>query len=232
MFPFFVLKINLNFRVMDKEDLHKERFNEWVEPIKKLFYAYGLKNLSMDDLSRSLGISKKTLYTYVKNKEDLIEKIFLHEESIVFRKSEKIDDISINAIEKLLLISQLIHDELKQINPMIQFEMKKYYPAIFESYMEKKRVFVFEGMKINMQQGISEKLYRDDINIDLVATIYLNSFIELHNSDVCRILDVDFLKIFEVMFENHIRAISTPTGIAYFESRKNDILEYINTNKK
>ncbi|MCK9639866.1 MAG: TetR/AcrR family transcriptional regulator [Prolixibacteraceae bacterium] len=217
---------------MDKEDLHKERFNEWVEPIKKLFYAYGLKNLSMDDLSRSLGISKKTLYTYVKNKEDLIEKIFLHEESIVFRKSEKIDDISINAIEKLLLISQLIHDELKQINPMIQFEMKKYYPAIFESYMEKKRVFVFEGMKINMQQGISEKLYRDDINIDLVATIYLNSFIELHNSDVCRILDVDFLKIFEVMFENHIRAISTPTGIAYFESRKNDILEYINTNKK
>ncbi|MCK9410714.1 MAG: TetR/AcrR family transcriptional regulator [Prolixibacteraceae bacterium] len=217
---------------MDKEDLHKERFHEWVEPVKKLFYAYGLKNLSMDDLSRSLGISKKTLYTYVKNKEDLIEKIFLHEESIIFRKSGKIDDISINAIEKLLRISQLVHDELQQINPMIQFEMKKYYPTIFESYIEKKRVFVFEGMKINMQQGISEKLYRDDINIDLVATIYLNSFIELHNSDVCKILDVNFLKIFEVMFENHIRGISTPAGIAYFESRKNEILEYINTNKK
>jgi hypothetical protein len=62
MFPFFVLKIKLNFEVMDNEDIQKERFQEWVEPIKKLFYAYGLKNLSMDDLSRSLGISKNTLY--------------------------------------------------------------------------------------------------------------------------------------------------------------------------
>ena len=115
---------------------------------------------------------------------------------------------------------------------MIQFEMKKYYPALFEAYVEKKRIQVFEGMKINMQQGIAEKLYRDDINIDVVATIYLNSFIELHNSDICKVLDVNFLKLFEVLFENHIRGISTPAGIAYFESRKNEILEYINTNKK
>ena len=106
---------------MDNEGVQKERFQEWVETIKKLFYAYGLKNLSMDDLSRSLGISKKTLYTYVKNKEDLIEKIFLYQESIVFKMGEKIDGTSINAIEKLLRISQLVHDELKQINPMIQF---------------------------------------------------------------------------------------------------------------
>lgn len=222
----------MNFGVMDNEDIQKERFQEWVEPIKKLFYAYGLKNLSMDDLSRSLGISKKTLYTYVKNKEDMIEKIFLYQESIVFKMGEKIDGTSINAIEKLLRISQLVHDELKQINPMIQFEMKKYYAAIFEAYVEKKRIQVFEGMKINMQQGIAEKLYRDDINIDVVATIYLNSFIELHNSDICKVLDINFLKLFEVLFENHIRGISTPAGIAYFESRKNEILEYINTNKK
>lgn len=213
-------------------DAQKERFEELVEPIRELFYAYGLKNISMDELSSKLGISKKTLYTFVKNKEELIEKIFLHEESKVMKISEEMDKEAINAIEKLLKISQLVHEEMKRINPMIQFEMKKYYNHIFEAYVEKKRIMVFEGMKMNIQQGITEKIYRDDINVDVVATIYLNSFIELHNSDVCKILDINFLQLFEVLFENHIRAISTPAGLAYYASRKNEITAYINTIKK
>jgi len=217
---------------MENFDASKERFQELVEPIKELFYAYGIKNLSMDELSRRLGISKKTLYTFVKSKDDLVEKIFIYEESRAMKISKNIDDISINAIEKLLRISQLVHDEIKRINPMIRFELKKYYSNTFDFYLEKKRKFVYEGMKINMLQGIRERLYRDDINIELVATIYLNSFIELHNSELCKVLDVDFIQIFEVMFENHIRAISTTEGLAYFESRKKEIIEYINTIKK
>ncbi len=217
---------------MERSEAQNERFQELVEPIRELFYAYGLKNISMDELSSKLGISKKTLYTFVKNKEELIEKIFLYEETKVLKISEEFDSLPVNAIEKLLRISQYIHEEMKRINPMIQFEMKKYYSHIFDAYLEKKRKFVFEGMKINIQQGITEKIYRDDINVDLVATIYLNSFVELHNSEICKILDINFLQLFEVLFENHIRAISTPIGLAYFESRKNEITTYINTIKK
>jgi len=215
---------------MEKSVAHKERFQELVEPIKNLFYAYGLKNISMDELSRRLGISKKTLYTFVKNKEELVEKVFLHEESIGMKLSEQLEKESINAIEKLLRISQMVHDELKRINPMIRFELEKYYLLTFEKYVEKKRRFIFEGMKNNIRQGITEKLYRDDINIELVSTIYLNSFVELHDSDICKILDVNFIQLFEVLFENHIRAISTNEGLAYFESRKNEIIEYIKNN--
>ncbi len=124
----------------------------------------------------------------------------------------------------------MVHGEMKRINPMIRFEMEKYYRQTFDKYVENKRKYIFEGMKINIRQGIEEKIYRDDINIDLVATIYLNSFVELHNSDICKILDINFIQLFEVMFENHIRAISTATGLAYFESRKNEIIEYIKNN--
>ena len=216
---------------MLKSDIQNERFKDLVEPIKELFYAYGLKNLSMDELSRRLGISKKTLYTFVKNKEELVEQVFLYEESKIRMLNERFDSESINAIEKLLKISQMVHEEMKRINPMIRFEMEKYYHNTFEKYVEKKRQLVFEGMKINILQGIEEKLYRDDINVELVATIYLNSFIELHNSEICKVLDIIFIQLFEVMFENHIRAISTPEGLAYFESRKNEIIEYINAIK-
>jgi AcrR family transcriptional regulator len=215
---------------MGKSEELNERFQELYEPIKELFYSYGLKNLSMDELSHKLGISKKTLYTFVKNKEELVEKIFMYDEANVMRTKKKVHDEHINAIEKLLRISQFIYAEIKRINPRIRYEMEKYFNSTFEAYKEKKRKFVYEGMKANMKQGIAEKLYREDINIDLVATIYLNSFIELHNSDVCKMLDINFIKLFEVMFENHIRAISTPAGVAYFESRKNEIIEFIKNN--
>ena len=218
--------------MIERSDVPNERFRELVEPIRDLFYAYGLKNLSMDDISHRLGISKKTLYTFVKNKEELLEKIFLHEDDRLMMMSEEMDKLNINAIEKLLKISQLVNEEMKRINPMIRFEMQKYYSQLYDLFVERKRRNVFEGMKVNIQQGILEKIYRDDINVDLVATIYLNSFIELHNSDICKMLDINFIQLFEVLFENHIRAISTSAGLAYFESRKKEIMEFINTNKK
>ena len=154
----------------------------------------------------------------------------MFEDANVMRLNKKSDNEPINAIEKLLRISQFIHTEIKRINPRIRYEMEKYFNSTFEAYKEKKRKFVYEGMKANMKQGIAEKLYREDINIDLVATIYLNSFVELHNSDICKMLDINFIQLFEVMFENHIRAISTPAGVAYFNSRKNEIIEYIKNN--
>ncbi len=218
--------------MIERSDVPNDRFRELVEPIKDLFYAYGLKNLSMDDISHRLGISKKTLYTFVKNKEELLEKIFLHEDDRLMMMNEEMDKLKINAIEKLLKISQLVNEEMKRINPMIRFEMQKYYSQLYDLFVERKRKNVFEGMKVNIQQGIQEKIYRDDINVDLVATIYLNSFIELHNSDICKMLDINFMQLFEVLFENHIRAISTPVGLTYFESRKKEIMEYINTIKK
>lgn len=216
---------------MGKADELKNRFAELYEPIKELFNAYGLKNLSMDELSQRLGISKKTLYTFVRNKEELVEKVFLFEEPNIRKLNKKISSEPVNAIEKLLRISQLIHTEIKRINPRIRYEMQKYYNNTFEAIKEKKRKFVYEGMKANMKQGIAEKLYRDDININLVATIYINSFVELHNSsDVNKIVNGNFIELFEVLFENHIRAISTPAGVAYFESRKNEINEFIKNN--
>ena len=232
MFPIFVPVILMQLLKMEKTDEQNEKFNELIEPIRELFYTYGLKNLNMDELSSRLGISKKTLYTFVKNKEELVEKIFLSEESQLEKFSDVIGKYPINAIEKLLKISELIHEEVRRINPMIRFELEKYYQHTFEAYANKKRNFVYEGMRLNMRQGIAEKLYRDDININLVATIYLNNLIDLHESDLCKMLDINFIQLFEVLFENHIRAISTPAGLAFFESRKNEIIEYINSIKK
>lgn len=189
----------------------------------ELFYEFGIRNLNMDDISRSLGISKKTLYQYVKSKEDLIEKLFYYDEMKWNNKSSKIKFEDLNAIDILIQVSLLVFDELGKLNSKLKFELKKYYEPIYNGFMVKKQNQIFIQISKNIRKGIKEGLYRNDVNVDLVASLYVRNLVDLHNKDYCFIENITFGQVFEAMSENHIRAISTPEGIAYFEKRKSEI---------
>jgi len=194
-----------------------------LERIREMFLEFGIKNLNMDEISRKLGISKKTLYRYVDSKESLIGKIFDYEYLKWNQFTEQLSQQPFNAIEKLLEVSMRVHEEMKDINPMLMFELRKYYEPLFNEYLSQKRAFILKKMRMNLEQGISEELYRPDLNIELVMTLYVNYLVEMHNYEIAKMSNLTFDQVFEVMFENHIRAISTPLGVKYFESRKKEI---------
>ncbi|MCF6332367.1 MAG: TetR/AcrR family transcriptional regulator [Draconibacterium sp.] len=191
----------------------------------ELFYEFGIRNLNMDDISRKLKISKKTLYQYVKSKEDLIEKLFYYDEMKWGNKISEIKFSDLNAIDILIQVSLLVFEEMGRLNPKLKFEMKKYYEAIFNQFMSQKQNHIFNQISKNIQKGIKGKLYREDVNIDLVAGLYVRNLVDMHNKDYCFIESITFEQVFEAMVENHIRAISTPEGIKYFEKRKSEIVQ-------
>jgi len=85
---------------------------------------------------------------------------------------------------------------------------------------------ISRSMALNLKRGIAEELYRQDLNNEAIVAIYMSYLVEIHNNaEVCKIANVTFDELFRVMFENHIRAISTPQGVAYFEQRKKEIIE-------
>ena len=200
-----------------------EKFTPMLIRIREMFLEFGIKNLNMDEISRKLGISKKTLYRYVDSKESLIEKIFDYENLKWNHFTEELSQQPFNAIEKLFRVSFRVHEGMKDINPMLMFELRKYYEPIFNEYLSQKRSFILKKMRINLEQGISEGLYRPDVNIELVMTLYVNYLVEMHNYEVAKMSNLTFDQVFEIMFENHIRAISTPEGVKYFENRKKEI---------
>ena len=216
---------------MDGElDTQDEKFEPMLEQIRELFFEYGIKNLNMDDISHKLGISKKTLYRFVRSKEDLIARLFDYEQLKWVKDSANIGSQHFNAIEKLFKVSLLVYEEMKRFNPMLMFELRKYYEHFYNDYHTQKLAHVSKSMRLNLVQGIKEGLYRRDLNIEAVVAIYMNYLIEIHNSELCKIADVTFDELFRIMFENHIRAISTPEGVAYFEIRKREISENLNRN--
>jgi len=208
-----------------------EKFIPMLERITEMFLEYGIKNLNMDDISRKLGISKKTLYRFVDNKESLVAKIFEYENHKGKLFFDSLAQKPLNAIEKLFEVSIHVHQRMKHFNPMLVFELKKYYESLFENHMAEICSFLQIKMRMNLEQGISERLYRSDVNIDLAVTLYVNSLVEMHNMGFAKVNNVSIEQIFEVLFEHHIRAISTAEGLAYFEKRKKEITDSRKANK-
>ncbi len=73
--------------------------------VRELYMKYGIKSITMDDVASELGISKKTLYQYVTDKDDLVGKFIDNE--IELRQEEicKCFKTGFNAIEELFEIS-------------------------------------------------------------------------------------------------------------------------------
>ncbi len=203
----------------------EKKFFPMLERITEMFLEYGIKNLNMDDISRKLGISKKTLYRFVDNKEALVAKILENENNKGKLFFDNLNQEPLNAIEKLFEVSIHVHKRMKHFNPMLVFELKKYYESLFDKHMSAICSFLQKKMRTNLEQGISEGLYRSDVNIDLAVTLYVNSLVEMHNFAFAKVNNVSVEQIFEVLFEHHIRAISTPEGLAYFEMRKKEVTD-------
>lgn len=191
----------------------------------ELFYEFGIKNLNMDDISRKLKISKKTLYQYAKSKEDLIEKLFYYEDLKWEERLSELNPEDLNAIDILIQVSIIVSEQMGKFDPKLKFEMKKYYESVFYNFMQNKQARIFEQISENIAKGIDEGLFRDNLNIELIAGLYVRNLVDLYNKDYCFIENITFEQIFEAMFENHIRAISTTEGIEYFEKRKSELVQ-------
>ena len=214
----------------DELNVPDKKFEPMLEQIKVLFFEFGIKNLNMDDISHKLGISKKTLYRFVKSKEDLISQLFIYEQ---YKWEDALNSLGFredNAIEKLFKVSLMVYEEMKRFNPMLLFELRKYYEHLFNVYHARKLKHISKSMSVNLERGIKEGMYRQDINSEGVVAIYMNYLVEIHNSELCKSADMTFDELFNMMFENHIRAISTPQGVAYYENRKKEITESLNRN--
>ncbi len=193
-----------------------------LKEIRLIFMKYGIRNYSMDDICRNIGISKKTLYNYVDNKTDLVQKV-LDYEFTMDNGPLRVISIKGNAIDILLNVSMRINKEFENFNPIYIFELNKYYPKIFKEFVEKKRKSAYEKIYKNLEQGINEGIYRKDIDIELVSILYIRKIEDIHNTEFIESRKFSFKEIFNVMFENHIRGISNEKGIAYFEKQKKSL---------
>ncbi|TVQ85839.1 MAG: TetR/AcrR family transcriptional regulator [Bacteroidetes bacterium] len=189
-----------------------------IEKIADIYFRYGIKSVTMDDLARQLGISKKTLYNHFSDKKDVVKKVIHH--LIHVQKcgiSEVVNKASTNAIDKLLMMTRFFAEHLKNSNAALSYDLQKYYPEIWDEVLEFKREEIYKHIIDNVETGIKEGLYRDDMNYEIIARAYV-SRMEMYQTDLWQPLDkYSLTDVFRTLFIYHIRGISNAKGINYLE---------------
>ena len=199
--------------------------DELIIKISQLYLKYGIKSVTMDDVSRHLCISKKTLYQYFKDKDDLVKKVVTFYLANQECEEQSLHNEKYNAIDILLVISKYLANKIKEMNPSVNYDLQKYHPESWKILAEYRHNHVYEQIKQNMIDGIKQGLYRKDLKIDLIATFYLFRTEKAMDDNFFQIKDYSFEEIFNNMFIYHIRAIANEKGLKYLEEKiKNENL--------
>lgn len=200
-----------------------DQFNRIIESALNLFMREGVKTVNMDDISSFMGISKKTLYQYVNNKADLVEKAFRLYQSRILGMISNIQEKNENAIDELFKIDEKLCLMLKNRPPRLINNLKKYYPNVWEILDEIKKKHLFTCITENMDRGKEQGLYRNDVNSNIIAKLMMNTVDALVNDATFPLTQYDFKSLLKENRIYHIRGIATNKGIKYLEQKlKND----------
>lgn len=140
-----------------------------IQLSRSLFSKYGIKSISMDEISREAGISKKTLYQFFTSKEELVDKLITQFITEHLALLEECNNNSGNAVE---IISKRVkgpYSLLTEFSPTFYFDLRKYFPMSWKRVVEHFRSDVQKAIRVNIEKGMEEGLYRNDLNIDFIT---------------------------------------------------------------
>jgi AcrR family transcriptional regulator len=171
----------------------------------------------MDDVAHHLGISKKTLYQYFRNKEELVSRVMQmdHERNLEFHSG--IENKNMNAIEELMEVYRMINRMLREYNPSIEYDVRKYYPSLFMKFRETRRKDMYQSTYRNLKKGIKEGFYRKDLDPDLISRFQVSRIEHLFDNDIFTINEQLTVKFFHELFMYHINGILNKEGREFFE---------------
>ena len=183
-----------------------------------LFLTYGFKSITMDEIATAQGISKKTLYQYVENKNDLVKKAISHFIEKQKKETLEIQAENLNAIDEILKIYNRTCLNLQEMNPNAGHELQKHYPEAWNIFLDYKSNFIYQNVLENFDKGISEGLYRTDFDKKIIATYYVARIDIFMDKNLFSPQEYSYKTILMELFKYHIRGVGSDKGIKYLEN--------------
>lgn len=162
-----------------------------------LFCRYGIRTITMDEIASQLGISKKTIYQFFTDKDDMVSAVIDQEIQHNEMECNHFRDVARDPVHQIFLALESLEEMLKYTNPLMLYDLEKHHPRSFLKLKEYKYRFLYQILMDNLQWGVGEGLYRPDIDKDIVAKCRIESAFLVFNPDVFphsryRISEVNF----------------------------------------
>lgn len=196
-----------------------QEYQHIIEKTSELYNQYGIKSVTMDDVARELGISKKTLYKYVANKDELVDHFV---DYLTEKRKCNVDNIknkNFNAIEELVEVNEHVIEMLKNYNPSTDYDLKKYYPDQYRKLRERRRNNMYQAVKDNIMKGKQEGFYRQELDEDIIAKVHVSRIENSFANEMFTIRELTSWRFIREMMIYHIHGIANAEGIKFFNKK-------------
>lgn len=152
-----------------------EELAKILEAAELLFRKYGIRSVTMSDIASHLGMSKKTLYQYIDNKNELVEKIlkkYIENEKLMCNQAA---DTADDALQEMFSISIQVQRNIENMNPSLLFDLRKYHFEVWQLFEQHRKEFILSIMKNNLKRGIDEDIYRKDMDTEIISRIHIGT---------------------------------------------------------
>lgn len=150
----------------------------------ELFMRYGIRSITMDEIASQLGISKKTIYQFFTDKDDLVSAVVETEINTNEVECLEFRDKAADAVHEIFIAVEDLDELLKYMNPLLLYDLEKHHPRAFLKLKEYKYQFLYQAILENLRRGIGEGIYRTDIPLDIAAKYRIESVFVVFNSDL------------------------------------------------
>ncbi|HSU29105.1 MAG TPA: TetR/AcrR family transcriptional regulator [Chitinophagaceae bacterium] len=139
------------------------------------FMQYGIRSVSMDDIANNLGMSKKTLYQYFADKDELVEVVVDAHIKIMQTDCTGCRKDARDAVHEIFITMDRIIEQFSNMNPMVLNDLAKFHFSAYQRFREHKDHFLARIIRDNIEWGKKEELYRQDVNTDVMSKFRLES---------------------------------------------------------
>jgi AcrR family transcriptional regulator len=199
----------------------EEKHENFFIRVYELYNRFGIKSVTMDDVARELGMSKKTLYECIQDKSELVK----HVMEMVYRfHGENMNEITtrgLNAIEELFEVNRYMTKMIKEQNPTLGYDLQKYYPELQKNLMLEQRRRMHDAIRQNLLKGIEEGLFRKEMNVDIISRLHMTRMEYRYRQDEYQINDIDSQAVMQEIFIYHLHGIANENGIKILNEKLN-----------
>jgi AcrR family transcriptional regulator len=188
---------------------------------EELFLKAGIKSVTMDDIAKHLGMSKKTIYQFFKDKNELVM-------SLVKKKLKDDEDQlcaiiskSGNVIEEMINMMKCSEEIFSRINPIVIHDMQKYHPDAWKQFQDFKAEVLISTLEHLLTKGIKQGYIRPDIDVKIIARMRVNQVELGFNTTIFPVAEFSPWKVQYQFLEHFNYGICTLKGYKLLNQYKN-----------
>ena len=188
---------------------HKEKI---LFGAKELFSRYGIKTITMDEIAKQLGVSKKTIYQEFPDKDSLVHSLMLIDLEARHTEFREIYNNAENVVDEVFTIMKKMTEIFSKCNPVMYYDLQKYYPKTWKLFSDFKLKFILQRVEMSIEKGKKEGLVREDVNTKILAHLRIEEITMAMSGQVFPHDKFNMLEVQLALTEHFLYGICTLKG--------------------